>query len=224
MIGLVAGRDFNADGTIEAATVREGDPAPDGSGPLAPARGIEIGHVFALGRKFAEALGLTVLDENGRQVTVTMGSYGLGVTRAVAAIAEIHHDDRGLAWPRAVAPFDVYLVQVGRGPEAADAVSVLVNDLEGAGLTVLLDDRPRVSVGVKLTDAELLGIPDIVVAGRGLATGTVEHLDRLTGARVEVALTDIGARLGALRTAPAAVQGRPPVEMNLTTAGEDAPG
>ncbi len=199
VIGLVAGRDFTGDGTVEAAEVRVGDPAPDGSGPLSAARGIEIGHVFALGRKFADALGLSVLDDSGRQVTVTMGSYGLGVTRAVAAIAEIHHDERGLAWPRSVAPFDVYVVQVGRTPEAVDATAALAAAVEAAGLSVLLDDRPRVSVGVKLTDAELLGIPDIVVAGRGLATGTVECVDRLSGDRAEVALVDVPLRLIDLR-------------------------
>jgi len=199
VIGLVAGRDFTGDGTVEAAEVRVGDPAPDGSGPLSAARGIEIGHVFALGRKFADALGLSVLDDSGRQVTVTMGSYGLGVTRAVAAVAEIHHDERGLAWPRSVAPFDVYVVQVGRTPEAVDATAELAAAVEAAGLSVLLDDRPRVSVGVKLTDAELLGIPDIVVAGRGLATGTVECVDRLSGDRAEVALVDVPQRLTDLR-------------------------
>ncbi len=201
VLGLVAGRDFTGDGTVEAAEVRVGDPAPDGSGPLAAARGIEIGHVFALGRKFAEALGLTVLDERGQQVTVTMGSYGLGVTRAVAAVAELHHDDRGLRWPRSVAPFDVYVVAVGRTPEAVEATAALATALEAAGLSVLLDDRPRVSVGVKLTDAELLGIPDIVVAGRGLATGTVEHVDRISGDRLEVGLAEIAGRLAALRPA-----------------------
>ncbi len=171
---LVAGRDFVADGTIEAAEVRAGDPAPDGSGPLELARGIEIGHIFALGRKYAEALGLTVLNENGKAVTVTMGSYGIGVSRAVAALAETNHDGAGLAWPAQVAPAQVHLVAAGKDEAIATACEELAADLHGLGLEVLYDDRPRVSPGVKFADAELLGIPVIVVVGRSLAEGVVE--------------------------------------------------
>lgn len=199
VLDLVAGRDFTGDGVVDAAEVRPGDPAPDGSGPLEAARGIEVGHIFALGRKFATALGLSVLDAAGAQVTVTMGSYGLGVTRAVAAIAETHHDERGLVWPRSVAPFDVHLVAAGRGPEVEAATGALVQALEAAGLTVLLDDRPRASVGVRLADAELLGVPDVVVLGRGLARGVVEVLDRATGNRADVAPGDVPERLLAAR-------------------------
>lgn len=199
VLDLVAGRDFSGDGVVDAAEVRPGDPAPDGSGPLEAARGIEVGHIFALGRKFATALGLTVLDAAGAQVTVTMGSYGLGITRAVAAMAETHHDARGLVWPRSVAPFDVHLVAAGRGPEVEAATTALVGDLEAAGLAVLLDDRPRASVGVRLADAELLGVPDVVVLGRGLARGVVEVLDRVTGARDEVAPAAVPDRLLAAR-------------------------
>ena len=190
VIGLVAGRDFTPDGTVEAAEVRPGDPAPDGSGPLEAARGIEVGHIFALGRKFANALGLQVLDENGKQVTVTMGSYGLGVTRAVAAIAETHHDERGLLWPRSVSPADVHVVATGKDDAVFTAAEDLVRDLEDRGVSVLLDDRRRVSPGVKFADAELLGVPTVVVVGRGVATGVVEVRDRVSGDRREVPLTE----------------------------------
>lgn len=171
---LVAGRDFVADGTIEAAEVRAGDPAPDGSGPLELARGIEMGHIFALGRKYAQALGLTVLDENGKAVTVTMGSYGIGISRAVAALAEANHDDAGLAWPAPVAPVHVHIVATGKDDAVFHAAAELAAELGGAGVEVLYDDRPKVSPGVKFADAELLGAPVLVVVGRGLAEGTVE--------------------------------------------------
>ncbi len=190
VIGLVAGRDFTPDGTVEAAEVRPGDPAPDGSGPLEAARGIEVGHIFALGRKFADALGLQVLDQNGKQVTVTMGSYGLGVTRAVAAIAETHHDEHGLVWPRSVSPADVHVVATGRDDAVFPAAEGLVRELEGRGVSVLVDDRRRVSPGVKFADAELLGVPTVVVVGRGLATGVVEIRDRSSGDRREVPIAD----------------------------------
>lgn len=171
---LVAGRDFVGDGIVEAAEVRPGDPAPDGSGPLEAARGIEIGHIFALGRKYAEALGLSVLDENGKAVTVTMGSYGIGVSRAVAALAETNHDDAGLAWPATVAPAHVHLVAAGKDEAVRTACEELAADLHGQGIEVLYDDRPRVSPGVKFADAELLGVPVIVTVGRSLADGVVE--------------------------------------------------
>ncbi|HSL36147.1 MAG TPA: proline--tRNA ligase, partial [Arthrobacter sp.] len=155
VFGLVAGRDFGWDGVIECTDVRAGDEAPDGSGPLVTARGIEMGHIFQLGRKYAEALELKVLDQNGKQVVVTMGSYGVGVTRAVAALAESNHDDKGLIWPRAVAPADVHVVAVGRGEEIFAAAEKLAFELEAAGLDVIYDDRPKVSPGVKFGDAEL---------------------------------------------------------------------
>ncbi|MCC3283928.1 MULTISPECIES: proline--tRNA ligase [Arthrobacter] len=181
VIGLVAGRDFTWDGVIEAVEVREGDEAPDGSGPLEAARGIEMGHIFQLGRKYAEALGLKVLDKNGKLATVTMGSYGVGVTRAVAALAESNRDDKGIIWPRAVAPADVHVVATGRGDEIFEAAAKLSEELEAAGLEVIYDDRPKVSPGVKFGDAELIGVPTILVVGRGLADGVVEIKDRATG-------------------------------------------
>lgn len=188
---LVAGRDFKADGTIDVATVRDGDPAPDGSGPIETARGMEIGHVFQLGRKYAEALGLKILDEHGKLQTVTMGSYGIGVTRILAVLAELHHDDRGLIWPRAVAPFDVHLVATGKDPVVYDKAEALAAQLVETGIDVLFDDRPKVSPGVKFGDAELLGMPTVVVVGRDAADDIAEVWDRASGAREKVAMADV---------------------------------
>jgi prolyl-tRNA synthetase len=195
VFGLVAGRDFEADGIVEVADVREGDPAPDGSGPVHLARGMEIGHVFQLGRKYAEVLGLQVLDENGKLVTVTMGSYGIGVTRILAAIAEETSDDKGLSWPREVAPFDVHVIATGKDDVAYELAAELVEQLEAAGGEVLYDDRPKVSPGVKFGDAELLGVPTIVIVGRGAADGVVELWDRASGERTELPATELVARL-----------------------------
>ena len=176
---LVAGRDFTADGTVEAAEVRAGDEAPDGSGPLELARGIEIGHIFQLGRKYAQALGLTVLDQNGKTQVVTMGSYGIGVSRVLAALAEANHDDRGLAWPAGVAPAHVQIVATGKDAAVFEAAESLAQTLHARGVEVLYDDRPKVSPGVKFADAELLGVPLTVVVGRGLADGVVEVRPRV---------------------------------------------
>lgn len=191
VFGLVAGRDFGWDGVVEACEVRDGDPAPDGSGPLATTRGIEMGHIFQLGQRYSSTLGLSVLDANGKSVTVDMGSYGIGVTRAVAAIAEAHHDDAGLMWPRAVAPADVQVLVTGKGDELAAAAQQLAEDLEARGLDVVLDDRPKVSAGVKFKDAELIGVPTMVVVGRGLADGVVEVKDRATGESHQTPLGEI---------------------------------
>ncbi len=190
VIGLVAGRDFTGDGTGDVAEIREGDPAPDGSGPLSLARGVEMGHIFQLGRKYAQALGLQVLDRNGKLVTVTMGSYGIGVTRAVAMIAESSCDDKGLCWPREVAPFQVQVIATGKGEEIAAKAAEIAEALDGAGVPVLLDDR-KASPGVKFNDAELLGMPTIVVVGRGLAQGVVELRDRASGERREVGVDEV---------------------------------
>ncbi|PRB08374.1 proline--tRNA ligase [Microbacterium sp. MYb64] len=187
---VIAGRDFSADGIVEIANVREGDPAPDGSGPVHLARGMEIGHVFQLGRKYADALGLKVLDENGKLVTVTMGSYGIGVTRILAIIAELNNDDKGLIWPASVAPFDVHVVAAGRDQVAFEVAADAAAQLEAAGLDVLYDDRPKVSPGVKFGDAELVGVPRVLVVGRGAADGQVELWDRRSGERDTVSLAE----------------------------------
>ncbi|WP_299165361.1 proline--tRNA ligase [uncultured Arthrobacter sp.] len=201
VFGLVAGRDFNWDGVIESVEVRAGDEAPDGSGHLRAQRGIEMGHIFQLGRKYAEALHLKVLDQNGKLTTVTMGSYGVGVTRAVAALVESNRDDKGIIWPRNVAPADIHLVATGKGDEVFAAAEQLAGELEGRGLSVIFDDRPKVSPGVKFGDAELIGIPTIVVVGRGLAEGLVEVKDRRSGTSENVAVTDVVDHLHALISA-----------------------
>ena len=178
VLDLVAGRDFT----------------PDGSGPLVAARGIEIGHVFQLGRKYADAFGLDALGPDSKPIRITMGSYGIGVSRLVAVLAEQNFDDSGLIWPREVSPFDVHLVIAGKSDEIKAGAEQLAGELDAAGLSVLLDDRSA-SPGVKFADAELIGVPTIVVAGRGLANGVIEVKDRRSGDRIEVALADAVAHL-----------------------------
>ena len=176
---LVYGRDFKADGTVEAVEVRHGDMSPDGSGPLSFERGVEIGQVFQLGLKYSKALDLKVLDQNGKTVPVWMGCYGIGVSRVLACIAETHHDERGLAWPTVIAPAQVHVVATGKNAEAFEAAEKLVAELEDRGLEVIYDDRKKVSPGVKFKDAELIGVPVIAVAGRDTVNnGTIEVRDR----------------------------------------------
>jgi len=195
----VHGRDFTADGTIEAVEVAAGDPCPNCAAPLEIARGIEIGHVFQLGRKYADKLGLTVLDQNGKQVVVTMGSYGIGVSRAVASIAEVFHDDIGLKWPRAIAPADVHVVVTGKnGDDITIAGEKIAAELQAQGLEVLIDDRNGVSPGVKFKDAELIGIPTILVVGKSLAEGNVELRDRHAGTNEAIPVADAVNRVVAL--------------------------
>ncbi len=196
---LTYGRDFTADGVADIAEIRQGDPAPDGSGPLELARGIEIGHVFQLGRKYAEALGLQVLDENGKLVTVTMGSYGIGVTRLVAVIAEASHDENGLIWPESVAPADLHIIAAGKDELPFEAAEKLATEAEKFNLSVILDDRAKVSPGVKFADAELIGVPWIIICGRGVADGEVELWNRRSGERVQVKLESAVAELLAKR-------------------------
>ena len=185
VVGLVAGRDFVADGTIEAAEVRDGDMSPDGAGPLVSARGIEVGHIFQLGRKYTDAFAADVLGEDGKPVRLTMGSYGIGVSRLVAVIAEQHHDEIGLRWPSSVSPFDAHVVIANKDAAAREGAMGLAGDLDRLGLEVLLDDR-QASPGVKFKDAELLGVPWIVVVGRGWAEGVVELRNRFGGETREV--------------------------------------
>ncbi|MEV0432846.1 proline--tRNA ligase [Nocardia sp. NPDC050413] len=189
VVGLVAGRDFTPDGTIEAAEVRDGDPSPDGAGPLVSARGIEIGHIFQLGRKYTDAFDVDVLGENGKPVRLTMGSYGIGISRMVAVIAEQQHDEKGLRWPAEVAPFDVHVVIANKDAAARDGAEHVVAGLNAEGLEVLFDDRTA-SPGVKFKDAELLGMPWILVIGRGWAEGKVELRNRSTGEAEEIPAED----------------------------------
>lgn len=191
---LVCGRDFTPDGVIDVAEIRAGDPAPDGSGPLELARGIEMGHIFQLGRKYADALGLKVLDANGKQATVTMGSYGIGVSRAVAAVAEGTCDDKGLSWPRALAPYDVQVLATGKGEELLAKATEIAESLAQQGIRVLLDDR-KASPGVKFADAEIMGMPTSLVVGRGLADGVVELRDRRTGDKQEIPVDEAVTRV-----------------------------
>ena len=196
VVDLVAGRDFVGDGVIDVAEVRSGDPCHRCGSPLELARGIEIGHIFQLGRTYAHALGLDVLDADGKHVTVTMGSYGIGVSRAVAAIAEANHDDLGFVWPDEVAPADVHIVVVGRSADHGRTADALAWEAEAAGLRVLLDDR-SLSPGVKLTDAELIGVPRVVVVGRGLGDGVLECIDRRRNDRRDVPVGEVVASLAA---------------------------
>ncbi|MDR7323586.1 prolyl-tRNA synthetase [Catenuloplanes niger] len=189
---VVSGRDFTPDGTIEAVEVRAGDPCPNcADGTLEIRRGIEIGHIFQLGRRFADAFGLDALGQDGKPVRITMGSYGVGVSRAVAAIAEQHCDERGLVWPKSVAPFDVQVIPAGKGAQLEIATE-LASTLVAAGLRVLLDDRPaKVSTGVRFADADLIGAPHSIVVGRGATDGVVELRVRATSERSEVPLSDV---------------------------------
>ncbi len=197
-VDVTVGRDFTPDGAIEAAEVKEGDPAPDGTGTLLLKQGIEIGHIFQLGRKYTNAFELDVLDENGKRSRPTMGSYGVGVSRLVAVVAEQYHDDKGLKWPVSVAPFPVHLVVANKDAEAAEAASTLAEDLSSRGLDILFDDRPKVSPGVKFKDSELLGMPYVVVLGRAFKEGKVEVRDRLADSVETVPVDDAAEHIAGL--------------------------
>ena len=192
---LVSGRDFTADGIIEAAEIKEGDICPSCAGKLTIARGIEIGHIFQLGKKYAEALDLKVLDENGKTQVVTMGSYGIGVSRAVAAIIEQNHDEQGIVWPATVAPINVQLVAAGKEDSIFAEAEKIAQSLDQEGIAVMFDDRKSVSPGVKFNDAELLGMPWIVVVGKKLAEGLVEIKNRKTGERHDIEVSKIVSHL-----------------------------
>jgi prolyl-tRNA synthetase len=194
VVGLVCGRDFTPDGTVEAAEVRAGDPSPDGVGTLVAARGIEIGHIFQLGRKYTDAFALDALGPDGKPIRTTMGSYGIGISRLVGAVAEQSHDARGLIWPREVAPADVHVVIAGKDDTIRATGERLGAELDASGVRVILDDRPA-TPGVKFADAELLGVPTILVVGRGLMSGVVEVKDRATGERTEVPVDGVVAHL-----------------------------
>ncbi|MDS0137853.1 MULTISPECIES: proline--tRNA ligase [unclassified Amycolatopsis] len=187
VVDLLAGRDFTPDGTIEAAEVREGDASPDGHGTLVAARGIEIGHIFQLGRKYTDAFEVDALGPDSKPIRITMGSYGVGVSRLVGVLAEQNHDDLGLIWPRVVSPFDVHIVIAGKDEAVAAGAEKIAAELDAAGVEVILDDR-KATPGVKFADAELVGVPTILVVGRGLANGVVEVKDRRSGEREEIAV------------------------------------
>ncbi|ANW17797.1 proline--tRNA ligase [Streptomyces clavuligerus] len=191
---VVAGRDFEIDAYVDVVVVEDGDPCPKCGTGLKLDRAIEIGHIFQLGRKYADAFQLDVLGQNGKPTRVTMGSYGIGVSRAVAALAEQTADEKGLCWPAEIAPADVHVVAAGKAVQIELALEV-ADQLAAAGLRVLVDERPGVSPGVKFTDAELIGVPTILVAGRRSAEGVVELKDRRTGEREELPVAEAVARL-----------------------------
>ena len=192
------GRDFTVDGFIEAVEVRAGDACPQCQSPVIIDRAIEIGHIFQLGRKYAQALDLTVLDADGKSQVVTMGSYGIGVSRAVAAVAEQSHDELGLVWPLEIAPAKVHIVATGKDDLPFDTAEKLASSLEANGITVMLDDRREASPGVKFKDAELIGNPIIVIVGKALADGKVEVRIRKTGEKREIALSDALTEISSL--------------------------
>ena len=194
LVGLVAGRDFTVDGFIEAAEIKEGDPSPSGNGTVKLARGIEMGHIFQLGRKYTEAMDVQILDENGKRAVPTMGSYGIGISRMLAVVAEQRHDDKGLVWPVEIAPFQVHVAVANKDAAALEAGDRIAAELSDAGLEVLFDDRPKVSPGVKFKDAELLGMPFIVILGRAFADGNVELRIR-GGETLEVPADEIVAKV-----------------------------
>ena len=185
---VVNGRDFTPDGYVEAAEIRAGDECPKCQTPVVIDRAIEIGHIFQLGRKYAQALNLTVLDQNGKSQVVTMGSYGIGVSRAVAAIAEQTHDEIGLSWPAEIAPAKVHIVATGKDDAIFSKAEEIALALEAKGISTMLDDRRDPSAGVKFKDAELIGIPVIVVVGKALAEGNVEVRVRKSGEKSEIAV------------------------------------
>ena len=195
---VVNGRDFHVERYIEAAEVRAGDTCPKCATPVIIDRAIEIGHIFQLGRKYAEALDLTVLDAEGKQRVLTMGSYGIGVSRAVAAVAEQSHDEMGLCWPREIAPADIHIVATGKDDVPFAKAEEIAEALESIGARVMVDDRRDASPGVKFKDAELIGIPTIVVVGKGLADGTVEVRDRKSGERSDIPVDEVVGYLAAL--------------------------
>jgi prolyl-tRNA synthetase len=199
---VVAGRDFTVERYVDVVVIVDGDPCPACGGALRLDRGIEIGHIFQLGRRYADAFSLDVLGRDGRPVRVTMGSYGIGISRAVAAIAEQNHDAAGLCWPAEVAPADVHIVVAGRDDVAFAAGEVIAGEARTAGLRVLIDDRRAVSAGVKFADAELIGVPTIIVVGRRLAENTVEVRDRRSGERRTVAPGAAVETVRALRAEP----------------------
>ncbi len=188
---LVFGRDFQSDGTIEAAEIRQGDTCPKCSQTLEIARGIEIGHIFQLGQKYAKALDLTVLDENGKSQIVTMGSYGIGVSRAVAAIIEQNHDEKGIVWPKTVAPLDIHVVAAGKDDEIFTKALEISEGLTKSGYSVIYDDRKNVSPGVKFNDAELLGMPLILIIGKKLSENKVELRIRKTGENKDIDINNL---------------------------------
>ena len=200
LTGVNWGRDAPEPAVADLRNATDGDPSPDGSGPLAIRRGIEVGHIFQLGDKYSESMGAVVLDDTGRAVHLVMGCYGIGVTRVVAAAIEQNHDEKGIVWPTAIAPFHAALLPMNmhKSVRLREAAEKLYADLTAAGIEVLFDDRP-VRPGVMFADSELIGIPwRIVIGDRGLDAGTVEFRHRRDSASTDIALEEIVPHVRAL--------------------------
>jgi prolyl-tRNA synthetase len=196
---VVLGRDFSVDIWAPLVTIVPGDDCPNCGGPLSVDRGIEVGHVFQLGTKYAETMGARYTDEDGNEHPMVMGSYGIGVSRVLAAIVEEHHDKDGITWPAAISPYGVQLIALpGRGANAGEVTEVaerIYEELQDAGVSVLFDDR-EASPGVKFADADLLGMPvQLVVGAKGIAKGIVERKVRSTGERTELPIDSVVSAL-----------------------------
>jgi len=196
--GVNWGRDLpEPDAVADLRNVVEGDPSPDGKGPLAIERGIEVGHIFYLGTKYSKDMNATFLDEDGKPKVFEMGCYGIGITRLPAAAIEQNHDERGIIWPDALAPFTVVICPIGmdRSPEVKAAAETLHDGLAGAGVDVLLDDRGE-RPGAMFADWELIGVPHrVVISDRGLKEGQVEYQHRRDAAATKMAVTEIAGFL-----------------------------
>ncbi len=191
-------RDLPLPEFADLRNVQEGDPSPDGKGQLTIKKGIEVGHIFQLGDKYSQALNASVLDENGRSVVLTMGCYGIGVSRVVAAAIEQNHDERGIIWPDAIAPFDIALVPVNikKNQRERETCDALYEQLQEAGFSVLYDDRKKERLGVKLADSELIGIPHrLVISERNLDEGVVEYKGRRDADKQMIPAADLIAFL-----------------------------
>jgi len=191
-------RDCTIDGYYDLRTAQEGEPSPIGDGPLRIIRGIELGHIFKLGTKYADALGATFLDEKGEEHPIIMGSYGIGIERIMACHIEQNHDENGIVWDKALAPYQVHLMALsGKSKEVADTGESLYDELKAAGLDVLYDDRRDISPGFRFKDADLLGMPvQVIVGEKNLAQGKIEIKLRKSGERK---LVDRGSLLGTIR-------------------------
>ena len=200
LTGVNWGRDTPEPAVADLRNAVDGDPSPDGSGPITIRRGIEVGHIFQLGDKYSTSMGAVVLDDDGRAIHPVMGCYGIGVTRVVAAAIEQNHDEKGIVWPVAIAPFHTALLPMNmhKSVRLREAAEKLYADLTGAGIEVLFDDR-RVRPGVMFADSELVGIPHrIVIGDRGLDAGTVEYRHRRDAESTDIALDDIVPHIRAL--------------------------
>ncbi|HRX15124.1 MAG TPA: His/Gly/Thr/Pro-type tRNA ligase C-terminal domain-containing protein, partial [Spirochaetota bacterium] len=189
--GVRPGRDFVISEEADIVEAIDGDLCPECGKPMITRKGIEVGHIFKLGKKYTESMKVNVLDNNGKAVVPLMGCYGIGVTRTLAAVIEQHHDEKGLIWPKAVAPFDVHLVGIGKSDDEKTAIDEVYTTLLSDGLEVLYDDR-KLSPGVKFADADLLGLPVRITCGKSyFQDGELEIKIRKTGEQLTVKPDDL---------------------------------